>query len=211
MKSVLYISLLLIASSLSHAATPIDGFYSSLFASYAYIPNNVNSTQQNIYYSDTGYRPGYAGGGNLGYKNNPLRYEGELTYFNANLKYFSQNNQRQTDVGGYNNGVLAMANILYDAPGLIKELSPYLGFGIGYAWLNVKMDNVITGSTAKITSSPFAYQGSAGISYNFAENYALTVSYRYLASPHDNNLGRSVQINLANVGMTYRFNHAEYE
>jgi len=210
MKSVFYISLLLIISTICSAATAIDGLYSSLFAGFAYIPNNVNSTQNTIYYSDTGYRPGYAGGGSFGYKSNPFRYEGEVTYLNANLKYFSENYQRQTQVGGYNNGILAMANIFYDAPGLIEEFTPYLGLGIGYAWLNVKMDNSETDTSYKITTTPFGYQGMAGLTYNFAENYALNVGYRYMATLHNNNLGRSFQINLANVGVTYRYDHDKY-
>jgi opacity protein-like surface antigen len=211
MKPVLLTSLLLITSTLSQAATAIDGLYSSLFASYAYIPNNISTTQNSIYYSNSGYKPGYEGGGSFGYKSNPLRYEGEVSYFNANLNYFSENSQKQADVGGYNNGVLALANILYDVPGLIEEFSPYLGVGIGYAWLNIKMDNAITGSSVKVTSSPFIYQGLAGLTYNFSENYALSIGYRYVNGPQNNNFGRSFQINLANVGVTYRYDHAGYQ
>jgi opacity protein-like surface antigen len=214
-KSALYISLLLLVSPITHSATPIDGLYSSLFAGYAYIPpNNVSVFNNGYYYSDTGYRPGYEAGGSFGYKSNPLHYEGEVTYFNANMKHFSQNNQRQTDIHAYNNGILGIANVFYDFPSLIDNVSPYLGIGIGYAWVNFKMDNLSTTdlqSNTRITSTLFAYEGSAGLTLNFVENYALAAGYRYVGTPNNSNVGRNFQINMANVSVIYRYDSARYK
>ena len=213
MKSVFFSSLLLLISPIVHSATPIDGWYASGFGGYAYIPNNINITHQALTYTDASYQPGFDAGGNLGYKSNPMRYEGELTFLNANVNHFDQNHLNQTRVGGYNNGVLGMANVYYDFPGLIPCLQPFLGVGIGYEWLNVQLDNLLPtdASTLRVTSSTFAYQGVAGITYNFAENYALNISYRYFATPHVFDLGHVFQASLGNLGVTYRFDYDRFK
>lgn len=211
MRLAFFSSLLVLTSSIQ-AATPIDGWYSGVFGGAAYIPNNVNTIHNNAKYTDASYQPGYFAGGNLGYKSNPLRYEAELTYFNVNIDHFAKNYVRQNNAGGYNNGILGMANVYYDFPGLIPCLEPFLGVGIGYSWLNVQLDDLSTPrSSLRITNSAFAYQGVAGITYNFAENYSVDISYRYLATPHIFTLGHVFQTNFANVGVTYRFDDARYK
>lgn len=212
MRLAFFSSLMIISSSIQ-AATPIDGWYSSLFGGYAYIPGNVSTTHNDIIYNNVNYRPGYFGGGSLGYKSRPLRYEAEVTYFNANLKQFSQNDIPQNDVGGYNNAISGMANVYYDFPGILTCLEPFLGVGIGYAWINANLNNLSATdpSRFRITSSAFAYQGMAGISYNFAENYSIYTNYRYLGTPHLFDFGHVFQTHLANVGVTYRFDYARYQ
>ena len=199
-------------SSTTYSATPIDGIYSTLFGGYAYVPGNINTTHNTNSYSNVAYQAGYDGGGALGYRSNPLSYEAEISYFNANIKHFNENNVRQTQVGGYNNGILGLINFAYEAPELIQSLQPFLGIGIGYAWLNNQLNNLSTSNTSRyrIASYAFAYQGTAGIAYNVAENYTINIAYRYLATPHVPNLGHLFQINLANVGVTYRFDSARY-
>jgi opacity protein-like surface antigen len=212
MRFAFFSSLLLLNSSI-YAATPIDGWYSGLFGGYAYIPNNINIVRDSTRYTDAAYQTGYFGGGRLGYKNNPMRYEAELTYFNANLSHFAKNNVRQNAVGGYNNGIIGMANIYYDFPGILSCLDPFLGFGIGYSWLNAPIQDLsqTSPSSFRLTSSAFAYQGIIGLTYNFSENYALDISYRYLATPKVFTFGHVFQSNFANIGITYRFDNARYK
>ena len=212
MKRSFYPFFLLVAPLAVFAATPIDGIYATGFVGYTYIPNNVNTSHNNIFYSDVHYQAGYDGGGSLGYRTNPLRYEAEISYFNANIHRFSQDNIIQTQVGGYNNGILSLINFAYEAPALIQTLQPFIGIGIGYAWLNNQLNNTSTtdSSRYRIASYGFAYQGTAGIAYNLSENYSLSVSYRYLGTPNVPKLGDTFQINLANVSVTYRFDSARY-
>ncbi len=195
------------------AATPIDGWYSGLLVGYAYIPSNVNKVNNNIRYTDAAHQPGYLAGGNLGYKNNPMRYEAEVSYLNANVTHFSEQYIRQNNVGGYNNGVAGTANVYYDFPGILSSLEPYLGFGIGYAWLHEQLDNLTPNAQTnfRIDSSAFVYQGLAGITYNFAENYNLSVGYRYLATPNLFNFGTKFQSHFALLGVAYRFDNARYK
>lgn len=212
MRLAFFSSLLFISSSI-HAATPIDGWYSSAFGGYTYIPGNVNTIHNNSVYNDVVYQAGYFAGGNLGYKSHPMRYEAELTYFNANLNHFDLNYVTQNMTGGYNNALSGMANAYYDFPGILSCLEPFVGAGIGFAWLNAHLNNLTANnpSNFRITSIAFAYQAMAGISYNFAENYSVYTNYRYLGTPHIFDFGHVFQTHSANVGITYRFDYARYQ
>lgn len=200
-------------ASIANAATPIPGWYASLFGGYAYLPNNVQSYYGGVKRSDVGYWHGYDAGGNIGYKSEPMRYEGELTYLNANLKKFKINGVQQTQVGGYNNAILAMANAYLDVPKMGTLLQPFLGVGIGYAWIHAILNSQGPSSASTFTgqNTKFAYQGTAGLTYNFAENYALTLAYRYVATTKVDELGKIFQANLGNLGVVYRFDGNRYK
>ncbi|MFZ4077662.1 MAG: outer membrane protein [Legionellaceae bacterium] len=213
MKIAFFASILCLASPLGHAATPINGWYSSVFGGYAYIPSDLDKTRQAIRYSDIHYTSSYDAGGSLGFKSNPMRYEGELTYVNANVKHFKENGLTQNRVGDYHNGIFGLANVYYDFPGLISCLEPFLGAGLGYGWINLKLKNLDTPTTTdfRLSSSAFAYHGTAGISYNFSENYSLNVGYRYIATNSLFNYGHAFQAHLGNLGALYRFDQARYK
>jgi opacity protein-like surface antigen len=204
---------LFLLPSLAFSAVPIDGWYGSVFGGYAYLPDNIRILQPGAMRTNADYQSGFNAGGNVGYKSNPMRYEGELTYFQADLNRFYVNNLPQIGVTGYNNGILAMANVYYDFLSPVEPLQPFLGVGIGYAFIQAKLNS--TGSFGATTysehDSVFAYQGTAGLTYNFAENYALSLSYRYLATTNVPCLGKIFQANFANVGATYRFDGDRYK
>lgn len=213
-----YISLGLIISSLSWAATPIDGWYSSVFGGYAYLPNNLNKTIQGRTWTDANYSSGYDLGGSLGYKSNPMRYEGELSYFNADLQHFkrsdlAQQNITQPGVRGYNNAILAMANVYYDFNGFVAGIQPFIGGGLGYAFINGQFISSTPTRYQKYNASNnvLAYQGTAGLTYNFAENYALNLAYKYVGTDTANDFGKIFQAHVANVGIIYRFNEPLYK
>src|SRR3990167_8240249 len=191
----------------ANAATPIDGWYSSFFGGFAYVPGNFNKTYYNVNRSNVTYQSGFDGGGNFGYKSNPMRYEGEISYIKANTDKFKINSVTQTSVSGYNQAAFALANIYYDFQGVTPILQPYLGLGLGYGWVQIKLDSkgpsVVTNFEAN--SSVFAYHGDVGITFNFAENYALSLGYRYLTTLHIFDFGDRFQVHVANLGATYRF------
>lgn len=205
----IFIFLMLFISALTQAATPINGWYASLFGGYAYLPGNVNFPS----FQDPSYEGGYDAGGNIGFKSTPMRYEGELTYLNANLKKFKYNNVAQTGVTGYSDAVLAMVNVYYDFPNLLNALQPNIGVGIGYGWVNAELNSTgpAVASHLSGSNSVFSYQAGAGITYNFAETYALNLGYRYVATTTVNNLGSMFQAHLANLGVTYRFDGRNYK
>ena len=203
-----------LAAGLASAATPIKGVYSSIFGGYTYLPNNVNHTNYaGLTVSNASYWSGFDAGGSLGYKSNPMRYEGELTYLQANVKKFNVNSSQQTGVTGYSNAIFAMANVYYDFPNWFDTLSPFLGGGIGYGWVSAHLNGTgpIGYTQFRGSNCRFSYQGTAGITYNFSENYALNIGYRYIATVNSNQLGKFFQANLASVGAVYRFDEGRYK
>lgn len=204
---------LLIAHCATFASTPINGWYASIFGGYTGLPNNISKTIYNQTFQNGNYQPGFDAGGNIGYKANPLRYEGEITYLKANANGFQVNQIRQSGITGYSNAILAMANVYYDFPGIIDCLEPFLGVGIGYAGIQTKLNSTgpLLANQFSAAASAFAYQATGGITYNFADNYALNLGYRYVATTNAFKFGSRFQANIANLGATYRFDGNNYK
>lgn len=203
----------ILAAQVVSAATPIDGWYGSVFGGYAYLPGNINSTWNGSTRTDATYHAGFDAGGSFGFKSNPLRYEGELTYVNANLSRFSINNVSQTGVHGYSEALLGMANVYYDFPECINAISPFVGVGIGYGWVSGRFTSQGPSGYTRYTgaNSVFAYQPTVGLTFNFAENYALTAAYRYVGTDRVDDFGKVFQAHMANLGIVYRFNEVTYK
>lgn len=195
------------------AATPIDGMYTNVFGGYAYLPNNLSVMHDNIYLSHANYKSGYTVGGRIGYKSNPLRYEGELTFIKADVNRFKLNGFNIHMPGGYSDTGAVMGNIYYDIPEMLPAIEPFVGAGIGYAWTK----NQFTGAHPfgpvhySHSNSNFAWQLTTGLAYHFAENFSLDGAYRYFATNNIDFLGKPVQANLATLGITYRFDSARYK
>ena len=208
------LSAALLATGIASAATPVDGWYTSVFGGYTYIPANIDSYTSIFVYRDrTGYKSGYNAGVRIGFQSNPLRYEAEYTYLRGNLKHFSINHIDQLGVSGYSSANLLMANIYYDFPEMLPAISPYLGLGIGYAYLQANLSSLgpFAPTFFSVSDSVFAYQGTAGITYNFAENYAVNLAYRYVATDTPSGFGKIFQAHIANVGAIYRFDQVNYK
>lgn len=203
----------LLATTMATAATPIDGWYSGVFGGTTYLPGNIDKTTLGLTRNDAKYHWGYDAGGSIGFKSNPMRYEAELTYLNADLSHFKVNGITQTGVEGYSDAIFGLANAYYDFPGITMAIQPFLGAGIGYGWVKSNLSSTgPSGITNFDTSnSTFAYQATGGVTYNFAENYALNIGYRYIGTTHVADMGKMFQAHLANVGAVYRFDGNNYK
>ncbi|MGQ3890661.1 outer membrane protein [Legionella sp. CNM-4043-24] len=203
----------LIASGASFAATPVQGWYGSVFGGYSYIPENVDITRYGLARNNAAYNSGYHAGARIGYQSNPLRYEGEYTYITANLKKFTIDNIPQLGVNGSTTANLAMANIYYDFPDMVPAIQPFLGVGLGYGWVQgvLNSDGPIFSTRYTGESSVFAYQATGGFTYNFAENFAVNIAYRYVGTDRVSELGKFFQAHLGSVGVIYRFNQSSYK
>ena len=212
MKTAIFYATLL-ASNIAMAATPIDGWYGSVFGGYTDMPNNLSTTVGGFTRTDASYKSGYNAGGQIGFKSNPMRYEGEITYVQADLEHFAINKIRQFAVNGNTSGTFGMANIYYDFFDFVPAIAPFAGLGLGYGWIDSTMSsNTVFGPTSfHGSNSVFAYQATAGLTYNFSENYALNIAYRYIGTDRVDDLGRVFQANLATAGVVYRFNAATYK
>ncbi len=204
---LLIISLVFLTTPVTHASTPIDGWYSNVFAGYAYVPDNIDTTRGNITYTNAHYQSEYNAGGSFGFKSNPMRYEGQVTYLNATLNHVYENSLKQTKTSGHNNALFGLVNVYYDFPDVIQTISPFLGLGLGYAWIDMNINNkrLVDVPDFNDAGSAFAYQGSVGLTFNFAENYALNIGNRVFAFDH------IFQAHLANISAIYRYDEARYK
>nr|WP_294563276.1 hypothetical protein [uncultured Rhodopila sp.] len=104
------------------------------------------------------------------------------------------------NVSGTAGAYAAMANLAYDLPLQPLGIQPYIGAGLGYAWLNLAGthgngygtipatgNNTVTGPTSVTfgNAGGFAYQGFAGASLPIPGVPGLTASveYRYFGPP----------------------------
>lgn len=115
-----------------------------------------------------------------------------------------------------------MANVYYDFD-LDSNWTPYVGAGIGYA--RVKADNHVSGAgdsaSLSKSSNNFAWNLTAGVSYEMTENLSIDASYRYTdygkaKTSGDIGLGAQryrahsnskVRSNELNLGVRYRLNY----
>jgi opacity protein-like surface antigen len=213
MKSI-FCLITLLCSTLSQAAVPIDGLYTNIFGGYTYMPGNINHLDSTNTYqlNAQNYRGGYNAGGSIGYQSNPMRYEGQITYLKTELDHFNANGIPQTDTNGYGQAVVGMLNVYYDFLSLNPILQPFVGAGIGYGWFQANLNSAAPSLISyDAHNATFAYQGTAGITLNFAENYALNLNYRYVGTLKLAAFGAIFQTHLANATAIYRFDGSKYK
>lgn len=208
-----FISAAVFAASNAMAAAPIDGWYASAFGGYTYMPGNLSVTVGGLALNDNDYTSGFNAGGRIGFQSYPLRYEAEVTYMQADLDKLYINYASQLGADGENSATLAMANIYYDFPEMVPAVMPFLGVGIGYGWVDGHFHSV--GPAALINyqgnDGVFAYQLMAGLTYNFSENYAANIGYRYVSSDRVQELGKVFEAHSASIGVIYRFDEGIYK
>ena len=195
------------------AATPIDGWYTTGFGGISKIDNNIQRPWLAPTYTSAHIQTGYNAGGRFGYKSGPMRYEGEVYYIHGSVDNFSIAYIMQTGVTGYSHAIPVMANVYFDWDDTGNDLAPFLGAGIGYAHIVTKLASTgPLGYTAfKGSDNKFAYQGTAGINYYFAENYSAGISYRYFSTDKSNQLGKRFASHLGLFSVTYRFEEDRYK
>lgn len=206
-------SAFILLSQNTRAAVSIDGWYSSVFGGYTYIPDNINIRYLGKLRHHSTFHPGYNAGLRFGFQSNPLRYEAELTYINAKLQGFYVNAINQHGISGETQATLAMANVYFDFPEMVPAVQPFAGLGLGYGWVNGSFHSTgpLYHTYYSGSNSVFGYQGTVGFTFNFAENFAINLAYRYIGTTRVDSLGKTFQANLATVGVIYRFNEIFYK
>lgn len=141
---------------------------------------------------DTGYYTSLAGGYDYG----ALRGELELGWANAD-----------TTGDGDVRSVLGMANLYYDfiTP---SKFTPWVGAGVGAAWVDV--DANVGGTVGRIDddSVEFAWQLMAGVDYSVNRNWDVYGGYRYLriSSPDVGTVElENFEDHIIQAGVRYRF------
>lgn len=132
--------------------------------------------------ADTSNDTGWAALGAVGtHITKSLRLEGELGYRSAGIG----------DNGDITNTTV-MVNGLLDVP-VLDNLTISVGVGAGYDWVATDQ-NLPTSPTVPDSSSGFAYQGLAEISFDLSDTIGLTVAYRYLDTSNADTLYADVSM-----------------
>jgi opacity protein-like surface antigen len=205
----------LLFSTYGFAAVPIDGWYTQLFGGYSFLYDNVSTfNNAGLLFNNSSYNNGYNAGGRVGYQSHPMRYEGEYTYFGSTNKGFNVDGLRARDVsGGSGFGNLLMANVYYDAPDMLPAISPFLGVGIGYGNMHAELisQDPRHFHSLSLVQNTFTYQGTAGFTFNFSENYAINWGYRYAATAKSGVFGRVYTVHMASAAAIYHFDQGDYK
>ncbi|MBA2648771.1 MAG: porin family protein [Legionella sp.] len=203
----------LLSTGIMSASTPIDGWYTGLFLGYTYLPSNISNYTFGVLTDRVSYIDGYNLGGRIGHSCYPLRYEGEYTYLHARPRSFEINNVTQSGISGRSIANLVMANAYYDTYEILPAVTSFLGVGIGYGYLQTSLlsDGPDDFTYFRVSENKFAYQGTLGLTYNFAENYALNIAYRYVGTAGAGNYGEVFQAHLVSIGAIYHFDFGNYK
>ena len=203
----------LFTTGIATAAIPVDGWYSSVFGGYSYVPDNIRDYSLGYYLNSTAFNNGYNAGLRFGYQSNPLRYELEYTYIHASARFVHLNYVGENRIYGYSAANLAMANIYYDTPEMLPAIAPFLGLGVGYAYILNDLTHFgpLGYNSFDQSKNSFAYQGTMGLTYNFAENYAINIAYRYASTTTANSFGLRYQAHMASAGAIYHFDYGNYK
>lgn len=144
-------------------------------------------------YGKSGFDTGYVGIGSIGYGfGNGLRLEAEGNYRRNDYGHGSAGfatSGREQKYG-------AMANALFDLDVGSPYVFPYIGAGVGYAWIDQRAGFVLPPYTGSIDSRDggFAYQAIAGLSFPIPPvvGLSLVAEYRYYAVSGDHTYGARV-------------------
>lgn len=207
MKVALFSAVLLSTSAAFASTADEPKWYTSAFGGSTYLSSNVKTYYYGYLLSDVHYLNGYNVGGSIGYKTKPLRYEFQYTYFNANTDQYSVNYIPALRIDGGTKATLLMGNVYYDFPEMFASISPFLGVGLGYGFMDATLN-----STSRFKRPHFntnqnspAYQGIAGLTYNFSKKFAINATYRYTSSTNTSHWGKPLQAQIVSAGVVYRF------
>jgi OOP family OmpA-OmpF porin len=158
------------------------------------------------------YDDGYIGALQFGYGfNNGVRLELEGADRYNGVSTISGYGQGRGAMRSY----ALMANALYGIP-VDFALKPYIGFGVGaatYAPDHIRADGMPYPGYFGGDRTNIAYQGIAGVAYNFDDNMAVTLEYRYFARPEEHPAGirTDYQSQSALIGFRYSFGEKAHE
>jgi len=192
---IIFAALALVATLSLGTAFAADkgGIYVGVKGGYEYMDHSksgvsdskaaaTNNNATNESWSD---KNGYTVGGALGYNfagmGLPVRAEAEYLYHNQ-FKYSATN----STTGAFNAKMdihTVFANFYYDIK-TNTAFTPYVGAGLGVAWINQKVSSTFSGWTAATddaskTTTNFAWNVGAGVGYSFTDNIILDLGYRY--------------------------------
>ncbi len=140
--------------------------------------SNINTTSSN---ETADWDSGESGRAAIGYK-----FDNNWEDWRAELEGTYRENSNGKDKTGDIKVWSLMGNLMHDFD-VHEKWTPYLGAGIGVAWADTdKVFPAGAGANWSDVSNNVAYQGIAGVAYEFAEDVNVTLDYRFFGSPEHN-------------------------
>ena len=170
----------------------VKGGYEYKDGSGGVTDSNAAATNNNATDKSWSNESGYAIGGAIGYNfadmGLPVRAEAEYMY-HSEFKYSASNSTGTNagpGTGAFSSKIdihTVFANFYYD----IKTgtaFTPYVGAGLGVAWINQKVASTFQGWTVgsndgDYDTTNFAWNVGAGVGYSLTDNIIIDLGYRY--------------------------------
>ena len=156
---------------------------------------------------DTGWGIGLAGGYDFG----TYRLELEVPYRSTDVDKFTDSTG-STSLSGDVSSTALMVNAFYDFRMISPAVVPYLGAGIGAAYVTADVSDDV-GQVLDDDDTVFAYQFIAGVAFPVSKQLAIDVNYRYFATDDPNfeisnsgGLSGDAEYSSHNVFVGLRFN-----
>lgn len=130
-------------------------------------------------YSGVSFDTGYNFSGSVGYNWGQVGFASLRT--EAEVGYFNEDGQCGTKIGCSVDGIYGLLNAYADF-NTGTPFTPFIGGGVGYA--NVTADINAPGFALQSRDKDFAWDATAGVSYDLTRNITLDIAYRYLAIPN---------------------------
>jgi outer membrane protein OmpA-like peptidoglycan-associated protein len=189
-----------LALSAGAASAEPDGWYGAVDAGYHFTPNNINVEAGNTVNWQIETNDGWAAFARLGYRFNPnWRVELEGGYRSGDI------GRIRHSTGSVPSGVCNFTpatgpcyspegdveattlfiNTIYDIGGEYWGVRPFVGLGIGVNRVNTEFNGTVRGDrgvtvAADDSSTKFALQALAGLSYAIGDRSNIDLTYRYL-------------------------------
>lgn len=226
MKSSLKLSFaaLIVINGSAQALNPVQGFYAGIFLGGSMSPsqnlNVIDPITFNTVPASLKYKVYGDIGGELGYRLDQFRIEGELVYNSSPYSSLtvggytisSPKKSSGLRLKGSTNTAAIFLNAYYDAYCLWEQSDwvPYIGAGIGYANiqsnLNFYFNNVqISGSKITDRGNTAIGQVIAGVNYFMDDFTAIGLDFRYFSTKKIDPFNTNVQSGSINLSFNGAF------
>lgn len=130
--------------------------------------------------ADVDFDNGFTFGGGVGYRFAPFRVQADLSYRESDVESVDFGALGVLDGAGDVSVFTPMLNAFYDID-LGGRIVPFIGGGIGFAFVDVDSDNSAT-LVVNDSDNAFAWNAIGGASFGITDNVAIVGFYRYLQS-----------------------------
>ena len=151
------------------------------------------------------YDTGFGITGALGYDFGMFRVEGEVGYRKNDYDKVGASGQPKVNTGGDVSNWDLMVNGYLDIK-TETPFTPYVGLGIGGAFLDSSAVNAGGITIRSDNDSVFAYQAIAGVAYTFAEVWMAQLEYRFFGTTDPTYGGTESEYKAHNLFIGIRYN-----